>query len=168
VSKVPNDTTSNPMAPRPETHDVEPAGNASPPSRGGVAIGFIAHVNDQGVPCIMLAGSDAVLPARSLCPIDASQRGRQCALLFENGDPRAPLILGLLQHPVLSLQASAADARHDEHGELVLRARHAIELQVGEASLRMSADGRIEIRGSTLVSHASGLNRIRGASVKLN
>ncbi len=135
----------------------------------GVVIGFISHLNDQGLPCVAIPGSaDEALPARSLCAISAEHRGQQCALLFENGDPRAPLILGLLQHPVLSLQGDIEQARHSADGELHLHARHAIELHCGEASFRMSADGRIELRGSTLVSHATGLNRIRGASVKLN
>jgi len=135
----------------------------------GVAIGFISHINDQGLPCVAIPGNaDEALPARSLCVISDEHRGQQCALLFENGDPRAPLILGLLQHPVLSLQGDIHQARHAEDGELHLHARHAIELHCGEASFRMSADGRIELRGSTLVSHATGLNRIRGASVKLN
>jgi hypothetical protein len=135
----------------------------------GVVIGFISHLNDQGLPCVAIPGSaDEALPARSLCAISAEHRGQQCALLFENGDPRAPLILGLLQHPVLSLQGDIEQARQSADGELHLHARHAIELHCGEASFRMSADGRIELRGSTLVSHATGLNRIRGASVKLN
>lgn len=135
----------------------------------GVVIGFISHLNDQGLPCVAIPGSAAeALPARSLCVISDEHRGQQCALLFENGDPRAPLILGLLQHPVLSLQGDIEQARHNVDGELHLHARHAIELHCGEASFRMSADGRIELRGSTLVSHATGLNRIRGASVKLN
>lgn len=142
---------------------------AQDPIPGGVVIGFIAAINDQGLPCVLVPGrADEPLPARSLCQLDATHCGRQCALLFENGNPRAPLILGLLQHPVLSLQGSPQAALHTEDGELHLHARHAIELHCGEASLRMSADGRVEIRGTTLVSHASGLNRIRGASVKLN
>lgn len=136
---------------------------------GGVVIGFIADLNDQGLPRVLIPGTPGEpQPARSLCTVDASHRGRQCALLFENGDPRAPLILGLLQHPVLSLSGDIQQAQQSADGELHLHARHAIELHCGEASFRMSADGRIELRGSTLISHATGLNRIRGASVKLN
>lgn len=139
------------------------------PTTTGVVIGFIAHLNDQGLPCVAIPGAPGeAVPARSLCAIGDEHRGQQCALLFENGDPRAPLILGLLQHPVLSLQGDIDQALHSADGELHLHARHAIELHCGEASFRMSADGRIELRGSTLVSHATGLNRIRGASVKLN
>lgn len=149
-------------SPAPQTKSPTMASN-------GVVIGFISHINDLGLPCVAIPGSaDEALPARSLCAITAEHRGQQCALLFENGDQRAPLILGLLQHPVLSLQGDIEQARHTVDGELHLHARHAIELHCGEASFRMSADGRIELRGSTLVSHASGLNRIRGASVKLN
>jgi len=148
-----------------------PALAAKSPATGptGVVIGFISHINDQGLPCVAIPGSAAeAVPARSLCAIGTEHRGQQCALLFENGDPRAPLVLGLLQHPVLSLQGDIEQARHTADGELHLHARHAIELHCGEASFRMSADGRIELRGSTLVSHATVLNRIRGASVKLN
>ncbi|MNF02982.1 hypothetical protein D3C80_2022180 [compost metagenome] len=43
-----------------------------------------------------------------------------------------------------------------------------IALHCGKASLRMTRDGRIELRGTTLISHATGLNRVRGASIKLN
>lgn len=163
-----------PCAPEPapdEASSVEPTAVASTrqPTTGGVVIGFISHLNDQGLPCVAIPGAaDEALPARSLCAIGDEHRGQQCALLFENGDPRAPLILGLLQHPVLSLQGDIDQARHSADGELHLHARHAIELHCGDASFRMSADGRIELRGSTLVSHATGLNRIRGASVKLN
>lgn len=151
-----------------ESPEAQPARSTTPGSNG-VVIGFVSHINDQGLPCVAIPGSaEEALPARSLCAISAEHRGQQCALLFENGDPRAPLILGLLQHPVLSLRGDIEQARHSADGELHLHARHAIELHCGEASFRMSADGRIELRGSTLVSHATGLNRIRGASVKLN
>ena len=43
-----------------------------------------------------------------------------------------------------------------------------IELRCGRASLIMEKDGRITLRGTRVVSHASGTNRIRGGSVQLN
>jgi hypothetical protein len=137
---------------------------------GGVVIGFIADLDHDGCPRVIVPGGDDVpLRARSLCPVQAVERGRQCALMYENGDARHPLILGLLQHPVLSVHARNGDVAVERHGdELLLQADAAIELRCGNASLRLSADGRVEVRGTTLVSHATGLNRIRGASIKLN
>ena len=56
----------------------------------------------------------------------------------------------------------------EELKAMAQEAERAIELRCGKASLRLSSDGRIELRGTTVVSHATGLNRIRGASIKLN
>lgn len=153
----------------------QPAPVAAPPAStaaapAAVIIGFIADLDHDGCPRVIVPGGDDVpLRARSLCVVQAGERGRQCALMFENADPRQPLILGLLQHPVLSLHSPAGEVsvqRTDD--ELVLRAETAIELRCGNASLRLSADGRVELRGATVISHATGLNRIRGASIKLN
>jgi hypothetical protein len=41
-------------------------------------------------------------------------------------------------------------------------------LRCGEASISLSRDGKVVIRGRHIVSHASGVNRIRGGSVELN
>jgi hypothetical protein len=137
---------------------------------GGVTIGFVADLDHDGCPRVIVPGGDDVpLRARSLCAVQASERGRQCALMYENGDPRQPLILGLLQHPVLSLHSPSGEVTVERNGdELLLQAEAAIELRCGDASLRLSADGRVELRGATVISHATGLNRIRGASIKLN
>lgn len=148
----------------------EPAPQAATPAVAGITIGFIAGLDHDGCPRVIVPGGDDVpLRARSLCPVQASERGRQCALMFENADPRQPLILGLLQHPVLSLYSPSGDVSVQRNGEeLVLQAESAIELRCGDASLRLAADGRVELRGATVISHATGLNRIRGASIKLN
>ena len=49
-----------------------------------------------------------------------------------------------------------------------VEAAEKLELRCGKASLVMTADGRITVRGRNLVSHASESNRIRGGSVHLN
>ena len=51
---------------------------------------------------------------------------------------------------------------------LVVSAEHELTLRCGKASITMTQDGRIELRGTQLVSHAEGANRIRGGSVELN
>ena len=54
-------------------------------------------------------------------------------------------------------------------GETVrVDAESRLELRCGKASIIMESDGRITVRGSKLVSQASGSNLIRGGSVKLN
>lgn len=43
-----------------------------------------------------------------------------------------------------------------------------IELQCGEAQLRLTLDGKVHIEGQHIVSAAIGSNRIEGASIDLN
>jgi hypothetical protein len=70
--------------------------------------------------------------------------------------PRAP-----------SAEESTLDVEID--GEtLTLSAHKKITLRCGKASIVLNADGSIEIRGTELLSRASGQNAIRGASVSLN
>jgi hypothetical protein len=52
--------------------------------------------------------------------------------------------------------------------ELVIEARRSLTLRVGDGSITIREDGRILIKGKDLVSHAKGMNRIRGGSVSIN
>jgi translation initiation factor IF-1 len=52
--------------------------------------------------------------------------------------------------------------------ELVIEARTSLTLRVGDGSITIREDGRILIKGKELVSHAKGMNRIRGGSVAIN
>ena len=51
---------------------------------------------------------------------------------------------------------------------LTVNATDSIILRCGAASITLHHDGRIVLRGVHVVSHASGVNRIRGGSVELN
>ena len=43
-----------------------------------------------------------------------------------------------------------------------------VTLQCGEASIELHADGRIEIRGTHIDSESEGIQRIKGAQVRIN
>jgi len=63
----------------------------------------------------------------------------------------------------------ASSAGPDEPpAELVLEARSALTLRVGDGSIEIRADGKILIKGSDLVSHATRVNRIKGGAVAIN
>lgn len=51
---------------------------------------------------------------------------------------------------------------------VVLNAQHEIELRCGDAAIVLSADGRIEFRGTYITSQASATQRILGGSVNIN
>lgn len=142
---------------------------AEDPLIHGVLVGVLHDFDAAGQPRIVVPGRMEVpRTARAICALSPGQEGRQCALLFEGGDPARPLIMGVLQEPVITLHAVGAATTTQEAESFSVEAERAIELRCGKASLRLSSDGRIELRGTTVVSHATGLNRIRGASIKLN
>jgi hypothetical protein len=51
---------------------------------------------------------------------------------------------------------------------LVFSAEKELIFRCGSASITLLADGTVVLKGTRLVSSSTGLNRIRGASVKIN
>ena len=132
----------------------------------GVVVGVLMGLDGE-VPLVVFAGnlSEAAVPARTLAALGYDDIGAEVALLFEEGDARRPLVVGRIVMP--SGKRAAPVVVRD--GELVrVEAAERLQLRCGKASVVMTADGRITVRGTTLVSHASVSNRIRGGSVHLN
>ncbi len=132
----------------------------------GVVIGLLLGFRD-GAPLVVFPSNplDQAIPARSLCALGPDDSGSEIALLFEDGARDRPLIIGRIVEPVRQDKAPAVV----RDGETVrITARERIELRVGKAAIVMEKDGHITIRGTHLVSHASGSNHIRGGSVNLN
>ncbi|WP_256750116.1 DUF6484 domain-containing protein [Mesorhizobium sp. Mes31] len=132
----------------------------------GVVIGVFLGFGEDG-PLVVFPGNpqEAALTARSLAELSSDMIGSEVALLFEGGDVTQPLIVGRIVDPT-----------HTRHGAQIVsdgegvrvRAHQRIELRCGKATIIMEKDGRITIRGTHIVSHASVDNNIRGASVNLN
>ncbi len=82
-----------------------------------------------------------------------------------------PVIVGVIQS---TIAIDARDVRRADRGakvdgeRLQLTAQKEIELRCGSSSIVLKRDGRILIKGSRLVSRASGVNKVKGASVQIN
>lgn len=101
--------------------------------------------------------------ARTIITLIEADIGAELAVIYENGDPQKPLIIGrILEEPKAS---SSKDIAEDV---LRLEAAERIELKVGNSTVILEKDGHITIRGDEVVSHAKGANTIRGGSIKLN
>lgn len=96
--------------------------------------------------------------AASLVPLGGIATGAEVAVSFIDGDPYQPLILGALVSPRV--------AEIDERVELV--GKREVVLRCGPASIRLTPDGRVTIRGTRILSRSEGPNRVQGASVELN
>jgi hypothetical protein len=105
-------------------------------------------------------------------------------LLFENGDARLPIVVGLVAaDPGASLlgallapapeptslprPAPPVEARVDGK-RVVVEGQEEVVLKCGEASITLRRDGKLILRGAYVETHAKGVNRIKGGSVKIN
>lgn len=123
------------------------------------------------------ARTTLTLPADAIAHAVASNQG--ALLLFENSDPRLPIIVGLIQTPERNAfqallaprhvaEQKAAREAHLDGERVVLEAQREIVLKCGEASLTLRRDGKVLIRGAYVETHSKGVNRIKGGSVKIN
>ena len=94
--------------------------------------------------------------------------GATVAFVADDGDEDCNYVLGVIE--CLGPRADErADSRlTDESQTIRVRAAQRLELSCGRASLIMNADGTVVLKGTTVVSRASGVNKIRGAAVRIN
>lgn len=141
----------------------------------GVVIGELVGFSESGAPLVEFptCPSDSTV-ARSTVGLEESAIGREVALMFERGDPRRPIVMGLIQHPKKEQTESKRIEKHSpieaeiDDERLVFTAKKEIVLRCGKATITLTRAGKVLIRGAYLVSHASGVNRIRGGSVQIN
>lgn len=109
-----------------------------------------------------------MLAARSAVPLRRTHKGQPVVLLFENGDMRLPLIMGILG-PAAEPAAPAATPTVLADGERqVIEAEREIVLRCGDASITLTRAGKVIIKGRYVLSRSSGANKIKGASVDIN
>lgn len=157
-------------------------------SVNGVMIAEIASVSETEMK-VQFHNTTTIVVAQSMVMISELDVGSQCAVMFQQGLIQRPIIMGLLVEPIVSLKHSnptkKVEALTDIDDEYIygtveeeskdstpevlhIEAKQQIVLQCGEAILYMDADGQVEIRGNRVTTHSKGLNRIKGASVKIN
>lgn len=125
------------------------------------------------------------LPARTTVPLapeelqEAIDSRQGVVLMFENGEPSLPLIMGLVQTVSASplVDAILEDLPAQERVEatvdgkprvIEIEGEEEIVLRCGQASITLRRNGKIVIRGSYVETRASGTNRIKGGSVQIN
>jgi hypothetical protein len=153
--------------------DSQSRGPADTSSRFTTLVGKLSGFAEAGIPLVSFIGNPDCqpLPARHACAITSGDVGREAVLVFDDGDPRKPIILGLL-HAAGQVPATADEPEPltasvgDE--QITLTARNEIVLRCGKASITLTKAGKVLIRGAYLLSRSSGVNRIKGGSVQIN
>lgn len=123
-----------------------------------------------------------LLPARWTMQLDSAaveqavQQKQPAVLVFEEGDPRRPIVTGLVQPLQLMETAPANRVQLPESPRegtldgkrLTFEAADEIVLRCGQASLILRKNGVVQLKGAYVLSQSSGVNRIRGGSVQIN
>lgn len=153
-----------------------------------VKVGYLAPGSKPGAVVVDYDGNTAgPLSARSIVALDeetirsALMSRQPVVMLFENNNPRLPIIVGLvppdpgavllgtlLHAPAAPpVPAKPTEARVDGK-RVVLEGDQEVVLRCGDASITLRRDGKLILRGAYVETTATGLNRIRGGSVKIN
>lgn len=150
----------------------------NPPTAGdapisGVLIGELVALGDSGrTPLVVYPGQPgtAALSARSVVDVHGAHIGRQVVLMFESGDARRPIVMGVLRETAgWPLEARPEQVEVDSDGQrMIVRAKEQLVLRCGKASITLTNAGKVLIEGSYVLSRSSGVNRVKGGSVQLN
>lgn len=144
-------------------------------------VGKLLGKNGDGAYMVDYPGGNVFgsLPARTLArlveTLNVSQGHEpEVLLVFENGDPKAPIIIDFLavlpQQPVFDVvtvggRPSAVKVGGDT---LVFDAKKEIILKCGRSSIELHTDGTVIVKGRRIVSRASETNKIKGGNVAIN
>lgn len=130
-------------------------------------IARLVGISSNGEAWVELPGQPEPVPARSTVPLQPGQIGSEALVCFADAPERTAVITGVLCVTGDPVTASALDVTLDRE-RIVLTAQRELVLRCGKASVALSADGKVVIKGAKLLSTASGLHRIRGGSVQIN
>jgi hypothetical protein len=98
---------------------------------------------------------------------------RDAIVLFSRGERSQAVVLALVAPTQPTALAPAAEEPRPTQAlvdgkRVEIRAEDEIVLKCGRASITLRRNGRVVIRGAYLESDSAGVNRIKGAAVKIN
>ena len=135
----------------------------------GVLVGFS---NEGRTPLVTFAGQpgSAALAARATLDLHAAHVGSEIVLVFADGDPLQPIVMGVLrQQDTNALERRPGNVEVDADGErMIVAAREQLVLRCGRATLTLTKAGKVIIEGTYISSRATGVQRINGGSIQLN
>lgn len=114
--------------------------------------------------------SAAAMRARTTVDLLPHHMGLDVLLAFDGNDLRRPIVTGLLrgQRGWPAPDGLAQVGVEADGQRLTITAQDQLVLRCGRSSVTLSANGRLELHADVIVSHARGVNRVRGGSVQLN
>jgi uncharacterized protein DUF6484 len=111
-----------------------------------------------------------VIAARTTVPLSKATVGRNVLVLFEGGNWRRPIIIGVLEAPMAQTAppATRGVAVQADGERCVIEAEREVVLKCGDASITLTRAGKVLIRGRYILSRSTGCQKVQGASIELN
>lgn len=149
----------------------------------GVVMGWVAGMDARRGLLVDFPGNPGgAVPARTILSLDAPtleaavKERRGAALQFEDGDPRRPVLMGLLQPttatPMLDALLAAPEPQRltarVEGKRVVLEGQDEIVFRCGESTIILRRNGAVLVKGKEVESRSSGRSVIRGRKVAMN
>jgi len=139
----------------------------------GVRVGRIVALTDNGAtPLVVYPGHHGLpaLPARATLDLHGPHIGRDVVLMFEDGDPYRPIVVGCLHEPnARSLPDLPGQVEMDVDGKrLLVSAKEQLVLRCGKASITLTRSGKVLFHGTYASNRSSGVLRLKGGSVHIN
>ncbi len=107
--------------------------------------------------------------------LEQNGEGREVLVVFDGGCADRPIIVGLLEHEadeaatmVRRRTNSEPPSAHPPKERVLIEALAELVLKCGAGSITLREDGKIVLRGTHLLSRASGPIRIKGGHVEIN
>ena len=138
----------------------------------GVVIGELIALTDEGrTPLVTYASQPgtAAQRARSVVDLHGAHINQPVVLMFENGDPTRPIVMGVVrQREGWPTTEAPTQVQVEADGErLIVSAAEQLVVRCGKASITLTKAGKVLIQGSYVSSRSTGVNRIKGGSVQL-
>ena len=89
-------------------------------------------------------------------------------VLFRREAPADAIVLGRIGRADVTPAGEPAASASTHERRVVIEADEELLLRVGDASIQISRDGKVVIRGEHVLTRAKGTNRIKGGSVAIN
>jgi hypothetical protein len=139
-------------------------------ARTGLFVGTLLALGENGMAFVGLPAAEGIdlLKARSSGSIRNEDLGAQVVVLVEPGDIDQSVVIGVVQNSRSMPAAKRSVEVSMNLGTLEFEAQDRMVLRCGKASLTLTRDGKVLIRGTKVLNRASGVNRILGGSVQIN
>src|SRR5437867_3357778 len=126
--------------------------------------GVLVDIGNDGSPIVDFDGNElGPIAARTAIPV--AGRGDTVLLVFDQGDPTRPIIIGIVRD---TFEKTSPQQLKIVAKEIFIEGAEEVSLRSGDSSLTLRKDGKAVLKGKEVLSRAARTNRIKGATVKIN